>query len=289
MLRSLIRTGHLCRKASTVLAMTLTLLLLSGGAMASDAVSATKPQVAATEAATVDNDRDPKAMEILLRMADFLAKAPALGVTVLSSYDAIQEDGEFIEFGDRRRIELLRPDRLRIEVERSDGDKGGVVFDGKAFIAFKTADNIYAVAETPGTVDTALVYVVKELQIPLPLARMFTTTFPQQMEQLVRSIAYVETNRLFDIPTDHLAVRGDEVDFQIWIAQGDAPLPRRVIITYKDAPGEPQFRALLSDWSLTAVDAGRFAFTPPAGAERVPFIVPEKSRRPSSAQTGGAK
>ena len=84
-------------------------------------------------------------------------------------------------------------------------------------------------------------------------------------------------------------MRGDEVDFQIWIAQGDAPLPRRVIITYKNADGEPQFRALLSDWSLAAADAGRFAFTPPAGAEKVPFIVPDKSRRPSAAQTGGAK
>ena len=249
-----------------------------------------KPSATAkSEAQAPAPERDPKAMEILLRMANYLAKAPALQVSVLSSYDAIQEDGEFIEFGDRRRIELQRPDHLHIDVERSDGDKGGLVFDGKALTAFRPADNIYAVVEKPGTVDAALVYVVKELQIPLPLARMFTTTFPQQMEQLVKSIAYVETNRLFDVPTDHLAVRGDEVDFQVWIAQGDAPLPRRVIITYKNADGEPQFRALLNDWSLAAVDTERFAFTPPTGAEKVPFIVPESGLRPSAAKAGGGK
>jgi hypothetical protein len=255
-----------------------------GIASAAEKKGASAPATAASE-----NDRDPKAMEILMRMANYLAKAPSLQVTVLSSYDAIQEDGEFIEFGDRRRFELQRPDRLRVEVERSDGDQGGLIFDGKAITAYRPADNFYAVVEKPGTVDAVMVYVVKDLQIPVPLARMFTTTFPQQMEKMVKSIAYVETNRLFDVPTDHLAVRGDEVDFQIWIAQGDAPLPRRVIITYKNAPGEPQFRAMLNDWSLAAVDAGRFAFAVPAGAEKVPFIVRESGRRPAAKQKGGAK
>jgi hypothetical protein len=228
-------------------------------------------------------------MEILLRMANYLAKAPALNVTVMSSYDAIQANGEYIEFGDRRRVELQRPDRLRVEIERSDGDKGGLVFDGKAVTAYKPADNIYTVIEKTGTIDDVLAYVVKDLQIPQPLARLFTATLPQQMEKMVKSIDYVETNRLYDVPTDHLAVSGDEVDFQIWIAQGDAPFPRRVIITYKNAPGQPQFRAILSEWSITPVAAGRFVFTPPAGAEKVPLIIPASGRRPSAAQKGGAK
>lgn len=292
-------------RASAATVLIVAALLLGGGAaLAQDAASAKAPATTAAvgtapvaekkgtsapATAAIENDRDPKAMEILMRMANYLAKAPSLRVTVLSSYDAIQEDGEFIEFGDRRRFELQRPDRLRVEVERSDGDQGGLIFDGKAITAYRPADNLYAVVEKPGTVDAVMVYVVKDLQIPVPLARMFTTTFPQQMETLVKSIAYVETNRLFDVPTDHLAVRGDEVDFQIWIAQGDAPLPRRVIITYKNAPGEPQFRAMLNDWSLAAVDAGRFAFAVPAGAEKVPFIVRESSRRSAAEQKGGAK
>lgn len=270
-------------------------LLWSGSVLAAEVAPAqpvakaapAAPQAEAAPVATAP-ERDPKAMEILLRMANYLAKAPALKVTVLSSYDAIQEDGEFIEFGDRRRIELQRPDRMYVDVERSDGDKGELFFDGKALIAFRSAENIYAVAEKTGTVDDALVYVVKDLQIPVPLARMLTTTFPQQMETLVTSIDYVETNRLFDVPTDHLAVRGEEVDFQVWVAQGDAPFPRRVIITYKNAPGQPQFRALLSDWSTATVDAGRFVFTPSDGAEKVPLIVPESKKRPT-ARKGGVK
>jgi len=274
---------------AAALAVAVVLIFGSGAALAADAAPAAKPQAAAPAEAA----KDPKAMEILLRMANYLAKAPNLGVTVLSSYDAIQEDGEYIEFGDRRRVELVRPNRLHVDVERSDGDKGGLVFDGKAITAFKPADNVYAVVEKADTVDEVLVYVVKEMQVPLPLARLFTTTLPQQMEKLVREIAYVETDRLFDVPTDHLAVRGDEVDFQIWVAQGDKPFPRRVIITYKNAPGSPQYRALLNDWTMTAAAADKFVFTPPAGAEKVPLIIPARERRPSATKAatkqGGAK
>ena len=119
--------------------LSLTGLLAAGALLCGAPVQAEDAKPAATSPAVAEQtsfpERDPKAMEILLRMANYLAKAPALNVTVLSSYDAIQEDGEFIEFGDRRRIELLRPDHLRVEVERSDGYKGGLVFDGKAITA----------------------------------------------------------------------------------------------------------------------------------------------------------
>jgi hypothetical protein len=53
------------------------------------------------------------------------------------------------------------------------------------------------------------------------------------------------------VPCDHLAVRtAGGVDFQVWIAQGDEPLPRRIVITYKDENGQPQFWADFSNWNL---------------------------------------
>jgi len=56
------------------------------------APAAEKNGASAPAASVSENDRDPKAMEILLRMANYLAKATSLRVTVLSSYDAIQRD-----------------------------------------------------------------------------------------------------------------------------------------------------------------------------------------------------
>ena len=209
-------------------------------------------------------------------MADFISKAPAFSVTILSGYDAIQSDDERIEFGAKRRMLFERPDRLRVDVELSDGDKRLVLFNGKEIIVYNDDDNVYAQVEKAGTVDDILVYLVKDLQMTVPLARMFHTNFPEYQKKQFTSIRYVEEDYLFDVPTDHLAARSAEVDVQIWIAQGKQPLPRRVIITYKNAPGEPQFRAYLSDWDLSPKIADdSFTFKSPAGAEQIPFLIPE--------------
>ena len=228
--------------------------------------------------------QDRAARVLLLGMADFMARAPAMSVTMRSGYDAIQADGQRIEFGERRRILMQRPDKLRVDVERSDGERGTVVFDGRWITAFKPAENVYARVEKPGTLDQALVYMVRDLQATLPLARMFTTGFPVDLDKRATSVAFVEECSLFDVPTDHVAVRSAEVDLQLWIAKGPEPLPRRVIVTYKNAPGEPQFRADLYDWSVPAkLDTAAFAFVPPAGAEQIMYLAP---RPPADDLTG---
>ena len=235
-------------------------------------------------------EQDPEAKAILMEMAEFLAKAPAFSVTLRSGYDAIQEDGQYIEFGEKRRILLQRPDRLRIETERSDGERDLVLFDGKEITAFKADDNVYTRVEKPGTVDEALVYLVRDLQFTLPMARILHTGLPQQMEKKITAISYVEENTLFDVVTDHLAIRSEDVDMQMWVAQGNEPLPRRIILTYKNAPGQPQFRGDFSEWSLAPkVATDSFTFTPPAGAEQVPLLARVRQKGSIPTQKGGAQ
>jgi hypothetical protein len=231
--------------------------------------------------------QDRASRALLIRMADFMARSPAISVTMRSGYDAIQEDGQRIEFGERRRIQMQRPDKLRVDVERSDGERGTATFDGSWITAFKPAENVYARVKKKGTVDQALVYMVRDLGATLPLARMFTTHFPADLEKRATSVAFVEDCSLFDVPTEHVAVRTAEVDMQLWIAKGAEPLPRRVIVTYKNSPGEPQFRADLSDWSVKAQkDTAAFVFVPPPGAEQIMYLAPRPPADPAAGGTG---
>ena len=69
---------------------------------------------------------------------------------------------------------------------------------------------------------------------------------------------------------DHLAFRAKEVDWQIWIAQGEHPYPCRYVITSKDVDQGPQYSVQISDWKTGAeVAADDFAFKAPAGAKKV--------------------
>jgi hypothetical protein len=243
--------------------------------------------VQAADTAEVD---DKQAMEILQNMAKTIAGAEQFSVTLTSSYDAPQAGGQMIEYGAIRNIQVKRPDKMRIEKLRSDGDERILVFDGKEIIVHNVTENIYAKAEKTGTVDDAVKHLVSVLKTPVPLARMFRTTLPAELEQLVNGIDYVELNKLTGEPTDHLAVRTKDVDFQIWITQGEKPLPRRIVLTYKNFRGDPQFRADFSNWNLGARNViGPFAYSPPKDAEQVPMLVRKQPKAPIPVKEGGAK
>jgi hypothetical protein len=223
-------------------------------------------------AAAVVTESQAQASAILMRMADFLAGTQRFSVSVNGDYDAVQKSGQKIAFGEMRKVILSRPDRLRVEGERSDGAKMLTVFSGKEIVLVDAASNVYATAPQPGGLDDTIVYFVKDLGMRLPLAVLLVSQLPAELKDRVRSVDYVEKTSVQGVPSHHLAARTDTVDFQVWVADGDQPLPQRVVITYKRAKGEPQFRAQFSDWNLApAIADSTFQANPPDGAQKIAF------------------
>jgi hypothetical protein len=217
-------------------------------------------------------DTEAAARTLLFRMADFLSQAPRFSVTVRTYYDAVQPSGEKIEFGERRKLVLVRPDKLRVDTERSDGARTTVLFTGKDITLIGVTDKVYATEPQQGGVDDTIVHFVSDLGMRLPLSVMLMTTMPAEFQKRLRSIDYVEKTGLESLPAHHLAARTDTVDFQIWVADGPQPIPLRVVITYKNAPGQPQFHAIFDQWNFEpALTAATFTPQLPAGARRIPF------------------
>jgi hypothetical protein len=223
-------------------------------------------------AAAAVTETQAQARAILMRMADFLGGAQRFSVSVRTGYDAVQKSGQKIEFGEMRKVTLSRPDQLRMEGERGDGAKTLTVFTGKEIVLIDETSNVYATAPQPGGLDDTIVYFVKDLGMRLPLAVLLVSQLPAELKDRVRSVDYVEKTSIYGSPSHHLAGRTDMVDFQIWVADGDKPLPQRVVITYRKAKGEPQFWAQFSDWNLApAIEDSTFLAKPPDGAQKVAF------------------
>jgi len=214
----------------------------------------------------------PDARKILLGMAEFLGTAERLSVTAHSAYDTVQASGQKIEWNEVRTLTLSRPDRLRMETERSNGARSLVIFDGKQVSAFDEAGRVYAQAPQPGGIDETLVYFVRDLGMRLPLAFLFMSRGAADLDRRVKSVEYVEKTGILGAPAHHLVGRTDSVNFQVWIADAAEPLPLHIVLTYPNAPGQPQFRAQLSSWKFgaQATDA-LFTFAPPADTSRIPF------------------
>lgn len=236
---------------------------------------------------------EPEAMPILKKMSEYLAQAGRFSVNIRNGYDVVQESGQKIEFGEVRKVTVSRPDHLRIETERSDGGKGLVIFDGKQITVYLPNENVYASASKPGTIDETIQYAVSDLKVRVPLAMMLLSTLPSEIDSRVASADYVEKTTILDVPCDHLAVRTRQgVDFQVWVAQGEQPLPRRIVITYISETGQPQFWADFSDWNLAPeISDALFAFTPPNGAERIQFLAEVRNiaTKASKNKKGGPK
>ncbi|OGT80029.1 MAG: hypothetical protein A3H91_04355 [Gammaproteobacteria bacterium RIFCSPLOWO2_02_FULL_61_13] len=231
-------------------------------------------------------------MEILQKMANYVSKAPNFSVNMRAGYDAVQDSGQKVEFGETRRIFVRRPGHLRAEIEESNGDRSVIIVDGKELIAFDETHKVYAKSPIAGTVDQAIMHFVGELKMRLPLAALLLSTFPAELDRRVQALEFVEETTILGKRCDHLAARTEDVDFQAWVEKGDKPLLHRVIITYKNEASAPQFWAQLSDWNFKpALTDKQFTFAPPAGSNQIQFaahmIRPAPADAAPQQKTGG--
>jgi hypothetical protein len=96
---------------------------------------------------------------------------------------------------------------------------------------------------------------------------------PKILKERVSEAYLVEEATIAGTRCEHLALRNDLVDAQLWVAKEDQPTLRRVVLTYKRESGQPQFWANFHDWNFSpdAPDA-LFTFTPAEGAVRIAFV-----------------
>lgn len=231
---------------------------------------------AATEDATETEVLDSQATgrELLMEMAGFLAGLDKMTVTARGGYEVVQSNGQKVQFLEARDISVARPNQMRVEEVTSDGNDNHVLFDGNHLTIWTGDGRIYAQAPQPGSIDDTAVYMVRDLGMRLPLAPFFTTRFPLELERNVTFADYVDTTNVFGEPAHHVIGQTDSVDFQVWIADGERPFPRRVVLTYRNEPGQPAYWADFIDWNARPrIVKSTFEFKPAPDSRQIVFAV----------------
>ncbi len=219
------------------------------------------------------DDIDQDALAILERSSNFLVKANNFSMHAEIGFDVVQPSGQKIEFGAMRKVTIRRPNRVHIGFQRRDGQAGEVFFNGEDIIMFNKVENAYSKAARPGNIENALEFLTNELKVPIPLQNFISADTDKVIVSEVITGRYGGESIIDGVPCDHLAFQMKEVDYQIWIERGQQPLPRRLVITYKQEEGQPQFWAQIINWDLAPdVSDSSFNFEPPKNAEQIPFI-----------------
>lgn len=221
---------------------------------------------------------EPAAHEAVKRMVDTLGGAQRLSYEYESSYDALQEDGELLEFGRRGVTTIRRPDRVRGESWSREGRHLLWAWDGANVAVLDASQNIYATTPRTGDIDSLIDFLREEVGMRIPTADLFTSDLGPMLVDSVVAARVIGTAKIDDVDAEHIALRlRTGIDVQLWIQTGEHALPARLVMNFATADGRPQFRASFRKWDLDprARDS-LFELAAPRGARVVPFVLPPR-------------
>ena len=262
---------HVIRCRAAVLGLA-SLMVISASAAAEDAAKPAPSDAAARKAAMAEAKAADKAeaLAVLKRASDFLAKQKELSFEAELGFDAVQSTGQKLEFGGTRKITVRRPDRLHVEAASRSGDRRTLRFDGEHFSIDLPEEHAYVSLKRPGTLNELIDYLTDDVGVPAPLHDLIYRDFYASIVDRIESGLIVGETTIGATRCQHLALSSNVLDFQIWIASGDRPLPARIVITHKQEEESPQFWARIHTWNLDPpTPDALFAFTPPEGAEQL--------------------
>ena len=185
---------------------------------------------------------EPKAMDALRKMGAFLQTLNAFEVSFKVSKDEILDSGQKIMVDGTSELTVQRPDRLHFSTKIDEAHRDLQFFyDGKTFTLYGNTNKFYASVPAPATIHELLDVAQERYAIELPFRDLFAWGTDQADEAAIQSAIYIGPTKIDGVPCDHFAFRNADVDWQIWIQQGEKPLPRKLVITTMDEVERPQY------------------------------------------------
>jgi hypothetical protein len=232
-------------------------------------VSATAVSVAIFVAATSLGACADDSAALLKAMTDYTAAQKSISATFDSDIEVITPELEKIQLTSSGQLKLSRPDKLRV---RRTGGYADVelVFDGKTVSLYGNNAKAYAQADMAGTIDQLIDGIQAKTGGAMPGTDLLLSNSYDVMTSDVVEGHHVGQGVIDGVECEHLAFRGHDTDWQVWIQTGGQPIPRKYVITSKTLAGAPQYTLRIKEWKTDPItDADAFAFKPPEGATKV--------------------
>jgi hypothetical protein len=215
---------------------------------------------------------EPKASQLLRKMSDYLGGLEQFSVQTENALDVILRSGQKIQFVTPAECSIQRPNKLRAD-RKGDIVNQEFYYDGKTLTLYNPDQKYYATVDAPSTIEKTLDFARESLDVYAPAGDfLYKNVYEILMDDVVSGF-HVGLSVVDGVKCNHLAFRGNEVDWQIWIEDGDKPLPKKFVITTKWMTGAPQFTVLVKSWNLSPkLTEDMFTFVPPEGVQRIDFI-----------------
>jgi len=189
------------------------------------------------------------AERILALMANHLDSLDSYTVHVERNFDDVMVDGAKVQFAGAVDIAVRNSDGIHI-LYGDDLSAKEFWYDGRTFTLLDLRRNVYMREDAKSSMSEAVTQLQEEYGVLLPLMTLLRGNPAEDYGSGVAVRRYVGLHDVEGIPCHHLLFRGERVDLQLWIQDGDTPLLRKSIVTYKHLAGAPQASGVLTEWTL---------------------------------------
>lgn len=212
---------------------------------------------------------DPVADRIFRDSCRYLAQAKAFSAKVEVWKDLELPNGQMIQITQNIELQQRRPNLLHVEVRSPRRQMGFWCADKKVTMLDRAA-NLYGVMEAPEEIDKAIDALEERFGVEIPLGDLLVADPYRNLMDNMQTAADLGRVTLLGSDCRHLAFTGERADCQIWLAEGPQPLPRKIVITFKDGGGLRQITQIYHQWDLVSPIAdSMFVFTAPEGASMI--------------------
>ena len=239
----------------------------SGAAPAKSAPAAKFPSWGASARSPITQGNvDPNAVNALKKMSAYLMSLNTLQLTSVATTDMVTSAGQRIQFDGTAEYRVKRPGFVIRFV--SDAKSRDFYYDGKQFTMSAPQLGYYATVAAPPTNREVLDTIYENYGIRLPLEDLFRWNDIDRAKSL-KSAMVLGPATIDGVKTTHYAFREPEVDWEVWIQDGDRPLPRKLAIVDRTDAARPTFTARLS-WTVNPTfNDSEFTFAPGADAKKI--------------------
>jgi hypothetical protein len=216
---------------------------------------------------------DPRADDLLRAVCKYLTDAKSLAFSADVWEDVVSEGGRKLQSQRTTDVAIRRPDRI-VAHSRTERKSRDAYYDGKSLTIYNPATNFYGImTDVPKNIDETVDFVAQKFGVTMPLSDLITSDIPGSLLKDVRRGDYLGRQRVAGVDCHHRGFIQENIDWQLWIEEGNQPLIRRVVITYKNEPQSPQFSATISDWRIDPpLPDFAFQFRAPAGASKIDVL-----------------
>ncbi len=215
--------------------------------------------------------------QVLNQVCNFLKAQKSFTVEMDITYDNVLDSGAKVQYSAYQKIWVNKPNQLRSDY-MGDERNTRFYYDGKYLTLQNTDLDFYATKPASSSIDEVVENVETQYGFTIPMSNLFVSDPCAKVTSDIQESVFVGSNLVNRVPGYHILFIGEDRDWQIWVSRARQPLPLKVVITYKNLPGSPQYTAVLSKWNFTPkIPADTFTYEPSKGSIGIEFLPAENN------------